>query len=215
MKHIIKKLLRESLLDEAMLNSSNLPKETALFQGKDRIHLVLFNPIANIAYAVISASLRGDNYDVDKVAAEKGFGPYIYELAMMMANMKGKGLMADRGGDVRDEAFKVWMKFADRTDVKKQQIAPFKNGVWNPEYSIAILTGQEDNFENQEEFNEYWEGLEPKEQDVLTKFNTGYSMVPSSDYQKMLAKSQEYIKKGFNPHKAFRAGSELFMNKYM
>lgn len=214
MKNIIKTLLREGLLDEAMLNSSNLPKETALFQGKDRIHLVLYNPITNITYAVISASIRGENYDVDKVAAEKGFGPYIYELAMMMANSKGKGLMADRDGDVREEAFKVWLKFADRTDVKKQQIPPFKNGTWNPEYSIAILTGQKDKFESPEEFNEYWESLEPKEQNVLTKFNTGYSMAPSTDYQKMLAKSQEYIKKGFNPQKAFKAGSEFFMSKY-
>jgi hypothetical protein len=31
-----------------------------------------------------------------------GFGPYIYELMMMLLNIKGKGLMPNREGDKED-----------------------------------------------------------------------------------------------------------------
>ncbi len=215
MKCIIKKLLRESLLDEAMMNSTHLPKETALFSQNSGIYMSLYDPIVKNTYGMISASLRGQNYDVNSVAAEKGFGPYMYEFAMMNAYSKGKGLMPSRDGDVREGALKVWMKFFDRPDVKKQQIAPFdSNGNWNNVYSVAIYTGDEEGFENQEDFNEFWEELDPEMQDIMKKFNTSYSMAPSEDYHNMLARGQEYIKKGMNPSRAFAGAQKLFTSMY-
>ena len=215
MKNIIRKLLRESLLDEAMMNSTHLPKETALFSQNDGIYMSLYDPKAKNTYGMISASLRGQNYDVNSVAAEKGFGPYMYEFAMMNAYSKGKGLMPSRDGDVREGALSVWLKFFDRPDVKKQQIAPFdSNGNWNDEYSVAIYTGDEDGFEDQEEFNEFWEELDPETQNILKVFNTSYSMAPSEDYHNMLARGQEYIKKGMNPSRAFAGAQKLFTSMY-
>jgi hypothetical protein len=215
MKNIIRKLLRESLLDEAMMNSTHLPKETALFSQNNGIYMSLYDPITKNAYGMISASLRGQNYDVNSVAAEKGFGPYMYEFAMMNAYSKGKGLMPSRDGDVRERALDVWLRFYDRTDVKKQQIAPFdSNGNWNDEYSVAIYTGDEEGFDDPEEFQEFWNDLEPETQDIIKKFNTVYSMAPSEDYHNMLARSEAYIKKGMNPERAFKAAQNLFMEKY-
>lgn len=215
MKNIIKKLLRESLLDEAMMNSTHLPKETALFSNKFGIYMSLYDPTKDNTYGMISASLRGDYYDMDNVAAEKGFGPYMYELAMMRAYEKGKGLMPARNGDVRSEALGVWLKFYDRPDVKKQNVQPFdENGNWNPMYSVAIYTGDNDEFEDQEEFNEFWENLSPEMQDIMKKYNTVYSMAPSKDYRIMLGRADEYEKKGMYQSRAFNGASNLFASKY-
>jgi len=215
MKHIIKKLLRENLLGETMLTSKNLPIETALFQKDNRISLVLYDPMTNKSYGVISASLRGQNFDVDKVAAEDGFGPYIYEMAMMMASTKGKGLMPARKGDVRSEALNVWVKFYDRPDVNKTNIAPFDaSGKWNPEFSVALYTGSNDTFENPEEYEEWLSEINPETQELIKKYNTVYSMQPNDDFKEMLGRGQNYIKKGFNPIKAFKSGSDLFFSKY-
>lgn len=215
MKNIIKKLLREGILGEEMMNSSNLPKETALFSKSNGIYMVLYNPMTKDCYGVISASLRGENYDMDNVATEKGFGPYMYEFAMMKANSKGKGLVPSRNGDIRDGALKVWLKFYDRPDVKKTPILPFdNNGNWNSEYSIAIYTGDEDVFDDVEEFEEFWNNLEPNMQDIIKKYNTIYTMTPNDDYRNMLVRGEEYLKKGMNPQRAFKAGQDLFMEKY-
>lgn len=215
MKKVIKKLVREGLLGEEMMNSSHLPKETALFSKNEGIYMSLYDPINNNTYGMISASLRGQNYDMNSVAAEKGFGPYMYEFAMMRAYEKGKGVMPSRNGDVRDGALNIWMKFYVRDDVKKQSIHPFDgNGNWNPMYSVAIYTGNEDEFEDPEEFNKFWEELSPETQEIINKYNTVYSMIPSEGYRNMLARSHEYIKKGRNPSRAFSGANNLFMSKY-
>lgn len=215
MKNIIKKILREGLLGEEMMNSSHLPKETALFSRNDGIYMSLYDPTTNNTYGMITASLRGNYYDMDNVAAEKGFGPYMYEFAMMRAYEKGKGLMPARDGDVREKALNVWMNFYDRDDVKKETIHPFdENGNWNQMYSVAIYTGDEDEFDSPEEFNEFWEELSSEMKDIITKYNCLYSMIPSEDYRKMLGRADEYVKKGRNPARAFSGANNLFQSKY-
>jgi hypothetical protein len=67
---------------------------------------------------MLDAEDYGKYYGVGGVA-EKGFGPYIYELMMMLLNIKGKGLMPNREGDIRKTALNVWSKFYSRDDVKK------------------------------------------------------------------------------------------------
>lgn len=175
----------------------------------------LYDPMTQKAYGMISAPLRAQNYDIGTVAAEKGLGPYMYEFAMMAANEKGKGLTLARDGDVREEALGVWMKMYDRPDVKKQTIPPFDSSSnWNPSYSTAILDGEQEEFESPQEFQEYWDGLTPNEQNILTKYNMIYSMTPSQDYKDMLARGEAYMKKGMNPERAFKAGQDLFFQKY-
>ena len=87
MKKLIKKLLRESLLDEAALTPSHLPEGTGLFaKEQNSSELVLFNPKTKEAYGIINFVYISGNSDfhyVIAVAAEQGFGPLMYELAMM------------------------------------------------------------------------------------------------------------------------------------
>ena len=133
----------------------------------------------------------------------------------MAANAKGVGVTLARDGDVREEALGVWLKMYDRSDVKKQTIPPFdSSGNWNPSYSTAILTGVDDAYESPEEFQEYWDRLNPNEQNVLNKYNMIYSMAPSQDYKEMLARGEDYVKRGMNPERAFKAGQDLFFEKY-
>lgn len=216
MKSLIKKLLRENLLDEAMLTSKDLPLETALFQKDGRNSLVLYNPKTKESYGVISAGLRGEIYDVDKVAAEHGFGPYMYEFAMMVANMKGKGLMPDRSGEVTPSAFKIWEKFYNRGDIKKTPIEPFtEDGSPNPNYSVALITGNEvDSYDTPKDFKIFWDGLDSVRKDYLTKYNTSYTMQPNNDFRDLLARGKNYIKKGFNVDTAMTSGQKLFFDKY-
>jgi hypothetical protein len=216
MKNIIKTLLRESLLDEAAFNMSHLPAEAALFIGPKGIDLTLYDPNTEAVYGTIEASLRSQNgYDVDGVAAEKGFGPFIYELAMMQASKKGKGLMPNRSGDVRGQAFNVWEKFYARTDINKTSIEPISpNGDVNPFYRIDILTCDEAEFEDYDDFMDFYNELQDKEKKALAVFNTIYSMKPNTQYNTLIQRGNDYITKGFNIRKAIAAGNKYFSNNY-
>ena len=220
MKNIIKKLLRESLLDEGMLTLNNLPSGTGLFNNNhDGVRIYLYNPESNISFGVLTAYLRHNNYSINTVAAEKGFGPYMYELAMMYASLKGKGLSPDRTGEIRSDAWNIWLKFNQRSDVKKTPIIPFnQNGEMNKDYSVSFLTGDEtsfeDSFENDIEFKEYWDSLSPDDKNTLNIYNTVYSMQPSNAFRTLVSIADSYIKKGFDVNKAFSSGRKLFFSKY-
>jgi hypothetical protein len=217
MKDILKKLLRESLLDEAAFNINHLPEDAALFVGPKGIDVTLYDPKTNAVYASLSASLRNVNlgYDVNSVAAEKGFGPFIYELAMMQASKKTKGLMPNRAGDIRGEAFNVWEKFYDRDDIEKKYIEPLKaNGEINPLYRIDILTGDEAEFEDYDDFMEYYNELQYDEKKALAVFNTIYYMKPNSQYNTLIQRAKNFEANGFNTRKAISAGNNFFQEKY-
>lgn len=217
MKKLLKKLLRESLLDEAAFNINHLPEDVGLFVGPKGVDVTLYNPKTNSVYASLSASLRNINlgYDVDSVAAEKGFGPFIYELAMMQASKKRKGLMPNRSGDVRGQAFNVWEKFYKRNDVEKITINPITpNGDVNPLYRIDILTGDEAEFEDYDDFMEYYNQLQDSEKYALAVFNTIYLMKPNSQYHTLIQRSKTFEANGFNSQKAISAGNHFFQEKY-
>lgn len=217
MKNILKKLLRESLLDEAAFNMNHLPEDVALFVGPQGIDLTLYSPESKHVYANINAALRNSElgYDVDNVAAEKGFGPFIYELAMMQASKKGMGLMPNRRGDVRGEAFNVWEKFYNRDDVQKKTIEPMKpNGEVNPFYRIDILTGDEAEFEDYDDFMNYYNDLNVEEKKGLAVFNTVYSMKPNSQYNVLIKRAKDYEANGFKTRIAISAGDRFFQEKY-
>jgi hypothetical protein len=215
-KNLIKTLLRESLLDEAAFNINHLPEDAALFVGPTGVDVTLYDPKSKNVYATLGASLRSQiAYDVDNVAAEKGFGPFIYELAMMHASKRGKGLMPNRGGDVRGEAFNVWEKFYDRSDIQKTTIEPINpNGEVNTFYRIDILTGDEAEFENYDDFMEFYNELQDNEKKALAVFNTIYTMKPNSQYKTLIQRAKDYEANGFNPRKAISAGDNFFQEKY-
>jgi len=71
----------------------------------------------------INKTKTGD-WEVIGVAAFQGFGPSMYEIAMM--NVFPEGLMPDRNGKTTDEAYSIWEKFFQRGDIHKIQNPDWK-----------------------------------------------------------------------------------------
>lgn len=65
---------------------------------------------------VIRSSPSG--WTVEQVAAEKGQGPFLYEVAMM--SVYPEYLSPSYTGDTSDSALQVWKKFYQRTDVERK-----------------------------------------------------------------------------------------------
>jgi hypothetical protein len=125
----IRKLIRETL------------EEVVLSEAAVAISDVLANPNIGLVITKLSNGVALDLYDFLKhrvlattdcvhladnvfqqtgVAAEKGYGPMIYEMAMM--TIYDNGLTLTRSGDIRGTAFEVWEKFYHRNDVVKFSI---------------------------------------------------------------------------------------------
>jgi len=119
-----------TMMKEEMKKVDDITDDLVLVKDSRGIDtfLVVFNietsrVMGIIAYNNVKRSggnSPGDNYQVSVVASEKGYGPLMYELAMM--DVSPKGLMPTRSGDVSDSAREVWKKFYDRSDIKKEEI---------------------------------------------------------------------------------------------
>jgi lysozyme len=207
--------LRENSIKEVALREKDLPYSTALFireinQGYD---LVLYDPKANRVYGTITVAQRdhyGPNYFVTGVAAERGFGPFIYELAMMHLSKLGRGLMPTRDGDVRDVAFSVWKQFFNRPDVNKEIMT-----IDNPYYRFDILGFSKDEFDSEEEVEEMLSELEDYQIEALKVFNTSYSMNTDTQYNQLLNKAKEYSNSGFDSQIAIDRADEFWNDAYM
>ena len=190
MRKLIKKLLRESLLDEGAFNSSHLPEGTGLFaKEQNSSELVLFNPDTKKAYGVINfvyISGNSDFYYVISVAAEKGFGPLMYELAMMYVGSKYNNYLTPaRDGNIRDSAWNVWKKMYKREDIIKKTLNVTDEKFY---FDIIFPTSEVSNDERQEAFDE----LTDEEKKDLIVFNSGYTMKKSKDYDNLLGIAQKY-----------------------
>ena len=211
MKDLIKKLLREGLLGEDAFTSSHLPENTGLFiePNNSGASLTLYNPKTRMAHATItfiSHITSGPYHYVSGVAAEKGFGPLIYELAFMYVDSINSKLMPSRDGDVREGAFNVWKKMYERNDIDKITL-----DVKDDNFRFDILTGEEEHTTEEERielFNDY----DNDEQYNLLVFNTGYSKIPNDEYNKLIDNAKAY------PEKihilAHKKGDELWQSSY-
>lgn len=203
----------EELIGEAALRIKDLPNTAALFvrpinQGHD---LTIYDPTTKDVYGTITVSQRdyyGPDYFVSGVAAERGFGPLIYELAMMHISGEGKGLMPTRDGDVRSDAWRVWEKFYDRNDIKKKTLSPD-----SPYFKFDIIFS-EDDFESDEERQEWLEEVDPKDLRKLYIFNTVYYFDKNSEYTDLINRGVNYINKGFDEQKAVDAAEDFWNEKY-
>jgi len=208
--------LRENNIEESALRQKDLPESTALFireinQGYD---FVLYNPKEKSIYATITIVSRDyygkDFYYVTAVVAEKGFGPFIYELAMMHIFQEKKGLMPQRDGDVREKAFGVWEKFYKRSDIKKKVLNLLDNS-----FRCDILYGNECEFEDDEDKMSWWMDLSETEKESLNVFNSIYYMNPDSQYYELKEKGNKYINNGLDIQKVIDSASDFFDNAYM
>lgn len=210
-KKFIKSLLRESLLDEVALRGSSLSDTSGLFIDEDSgaLTMCLYDPKEDLIYGYIHTAYHPSEapyFSVISVGAEKGYGPFMYELAMMSLYNRNQLLMPSRDGDIRGEAWDVWLKFYQRSDIIKQPIL-----LTDDAFRIDILTGDETDFEDMDEKMAFWRDLNSGDRQTLKVFNTAYGHAPTSDLNTLIGIGQSYgddIRR-----KALDLGHEYFMGR--
>lgn len=210
---IIRGAIFESIVDEAAFRLQDLPESTILYvKNLNRgTEIILYDTKGKKAYACLSFIQRhqyGPDYFVSAVAAEKGYGPFIYELAMMIVYEQQMGLMPNADGDIRGEAWNVWKKFYHREDVIKKT-----RPIEDEYFSFRILEDVDDL--SLEEKIEWFEHLEePEELENVLIFNTAFSMPPDKQYEELVSRAETYIKKGGNTDTVENAAEKLWNEKY-
>jgi len=165
----------EEIVSEGM-NLELLPSDTGLFIKKTNngYELVLYSSEAEKVYGIIGIrKYNTADYFVSYVAAEQGFGYYMYELAMMQISKEDAGLMPDRSGEIKPKAWNIWKRFYERKDVYK-------------------TLASKSNISNVKK-------IEDEEYDKI--FNSVYYMEKNSDFSKLVknskSKSKEEVDKIF------------------
>lgn len=211
MKKLIKRLLRESLIGEVAKTPEQLPKGTGLFYKKGDSHeLVLFNPKSKEAYGIINFvhnPSESNFYYVIAVAAEKDFGPLMYELAMMYVNDKHTNMLTPtRSGDIRGAAWSVWERMFKREDIKKDKLDITDNN-----FRFDLITGEKDEISPEEKLK-WFDEASPDEQLGLRVFNSGYSKQPSDGYEKLIQVANQYGEDTYEL--ASKIGDDLWQASY-
>jgi len=194
MRNLIRKILKEEFFQEDAKRAEALSEHVALFVTEVSFgyELTLFDPNSDNILGTITFNLdenEGPYHYVTGVAAKKGFGPFMYELAMMHIDNSGGMLMPSRDGDVRGSAWNVWKKFYERSDVDKKTI-----DLLDEYFRCDLIVGSPCYFESTEEKQEWWNEFSDDEKMDLLVFNTGYSMEPNNDYYQLIKNSDKYPK---------------------
>ena len=187
----------KEMIVEAMLDIGNLPDTTGLYYtplNNSGIELNLYDPVSKNIYATISAiAPSGDINHVTGVAAQKGFGPLMYEMAMMQSQLNKKWLAPASDGDVRGEAMNVWVKFYKREDVEKRTLEPKDKN-----FNFAILDGEESNWgpgEKEERFynlnNEIPNAPDGDIKTTVLAFNSAYTLKPNDTFNTLIDRAND------------------------
>ncbi len=107
----------EESLNESAKMLNDLSSTTGLFDTGE--YLALYDYQNNILYGMIAIYPENDFYYIGAVAAQKGYGPLMYELGMTKASPKG--LSADRDSSTTTSAINVF-KGMEKRGVKKRVI---------------------------------------------------------------------------------------------
>lgn len=142
MKSLIKKLLREGLVNEIRISLNDMDRYVLVYLRENDIFLIIDKetkePMGYISFSLTD----GDVYGIYGAYAKSGFGPLLYELAMTMVYPKGITMSDDSSTSY--DALNVWIKFDKRGDVIKKPINRTE-----PTDKEEILAA--DNFENYDE----------------------------------------------------------------
>lgn len=200
-------------IDEAAAQMGDLPKDAGLFISDNGtwLNFTLYSKSEDKIYGVITTSdLNGSNkiQEVGRVAAEKGYGPLMYEMAMGYINPGF--LMPSRDGDIRSEAWNVWKKFYQRKDIIKKPL-----DVQDELFSFVITTGDShEDFDSPEEKQEMFDELSRYDKETLTVFNTMYQY-PNPMVLKLIYSADEQVKNDeVNISKLKFRAAEYFSQKY-
>jgi hypothetical protein len=120
MKLLIKKLLRECLVNEVRISLNDMNNYVLVYLREESIFLIINKetkkPMGYISFALTD----GDVYGIYGAYAKSGFGPLLYELVMTMVYPKGITMSDDSSTSY--DALNVWYKFDKRGDIIKKPI---------------------------------------------------------------------------------------------
>lgn len=131
MKVLIKKLLREGLINEKRFEDTDLTNTTVLIENGNKLtlydsqYLTTKNPEIGVL-AFIGLHHDRNKTSVEVVGAKKGYGPLIYELAMEY--ISPNYLVSARDGDTREGAIRMWKYFLDgnNPNIEVKTIEPYE-----------------------------------------------------------------------------------------
>lgn len=202
--------LNEEILTEDVSRLNEIPDGFGLYISRNPyVNITLYNPATKQVFGM--AALSDDNgvKCIGRIAAEKGFGPLMCEIAM--TTVYPNFLMLPRTGDVRPALLSVWKRFLDRSDIKKVTLP-----IENENYETTILT-QSQEIHDPEEKKEYFNSLDDMGKETLFIFNTMYKY-KVTDYSKLLelvAVAKNSIKQGQTTKEEVKwASIQYFSEKY-
>jgi hypothetical protein len=201
MKKLIKKLLREQLFNEIKYDSSNISEDIGLFIIRKNT-LILYDMLEyddseriRGVKGIITLSDENGKYSVNKVAAIKGYGPIMYELAMQ--HIYPNPLISDRDGDTREGDLIILQKYTE--------------GI-NNQVEITTLKPNEDGYVKCLDF-----GCDDNEPEFFKLHNSQFKMSDKSLYNRLKSEGEEFLEDvGFEfINELEELGSDFFDTMYM
>jgi len=198
------------LTNEGTINIKNLNRDFILIPiiKTNYRDIILYNKIENLIYGTITISKTKNGFQVGGVAAEKGYGPLLYDAAM--TNVYPMGLRPSSDGDIRGEAMNIWdYYYTKRDDVIKKSITKDK-----VEFNFNIL-GWDDEFLDEEEKINHYNDLRDEEKKYVDIFNC-YYFYNNNELIDLMKIGRNFILKNQSLGSSIRNKSEDFFSmKYV
>jgi len=199
MKEIIRRILKEEYKKMSSL-SRNI-----IISIYDDMNISLYDFVNGEILGFVGLSRNKDGtYYFPMIAAEKGFGPTVLEVALMFCHPNG--LMVSRDGDIRGDAFNVWEKMYKRKDVIKETLP-----LSDKNFNFAIITGDDqETYESEfEKISEFEYFIEDGFKENILIYNSKMSIVPTKDYERLISDGSL-----LDHHEIYLNGRDFFTLKY-
>jgi hypothetical protein len=199
MKEIIRRILKEEYK-----KMSSLPRNI-IISIYDDMNISLYDFVNGEILGFVGLSRNKDGtYYFPMIAAEKGFGPTVLEVALMFCHPNG--LMVSRDGDIRGDAFNVWEKMYKRKDVIKETLP-----LSDKNFNFAIITGDDqETYESEfEKISEFEYFIEDGFKENILIYNSKMSIIPTKDYERLVSDGSL-----LDHHEIYLNGRDFFTLKY-
>ena len=199
MKEIIRRILKEEYK-----KMSSLPRNI-IISIYDDMNISLYDFVNGEILGFVGLSRNKDGtYYFPMIAAEKGFGPTVLEVALMFCHPNG--LMVSRDGDIRGDAFNVWEKMYRRKDVIVETLP-----LSDENFNFAIITGDdEETYDSEyEKISEFEYFIEDGFKENILIYNSKMSIVPTKDYERLISDGSL-----LDHHEIYLNGRDFFTLKY-
>jgi len=194
------------LFEELRMTTNLLNETTSLYINNDTNEITLYDSSKGCdgVLAYIGLSEYSSFYTFPVVAADKGYGPMIYEFGMMFAG--DKGLIINRDGDIRGDAFNVWKRFYHSNVVKKETL-----DLSDTNFNFAIVTGEEDTGDDYEKLSQLEYFTDEGFKEDIEIYNTIMYMKPSNEYKRLIDMANNF---DLDQEEVSEYGSDFFDYRY-